>query len=413
MIKNKLIATVILLLLSICNYAQLPGDIYKFKRIKDSAKISAEINTDYFSQSNVLNNEFMNKLFEGGFIDDSYKEDSQENLNINKNYIGYYNLYNGNASFYIEKIKSQLGFGYSYNDYWGGNFSKDAYNLLFYGSAHYKGEELNFSPTFYTATKYEEFYLIYRTEQIEDFCIEAELGLVKGREHQTISIPDGKLYTSPSGDSVSVDIISSSIIKQQDSFKDTKAHGWGLSVSLNIYYYPDNKNTFLFEIEDAGFVKWKDASLNYSEGIYEFGGADINLFTGQSAENLLNTDTLNSILSSETQQGNYSTSLPLRIRLGYNKQISSLLDINLGISWHLSSGRPLLYTSVPVSLPYDFKIIPYFSAGGYTRFDVGAGLQKSLFDSFIIGADTWYLESLINAKGTTSQGARFYLKYQL
>ena len=117
---------------------------------KDTSSVVINLSSDGYYGSSIFNNQFTNKFINGGFVDDELKNSAltkSKRLNhlggefgVSVNYSNTKNYLFKNWGFYT---------GLSYNYSLGTQFTKDVYELVFFGNKNLENQETILSPSAY------------------------------------------------------------------------------------------------------------------------------------------------------------------------------------------------------------------------------------------------------------------------
>src|ERR1700741_1953905 len=123
-------------------FSQFNNDFLFYSNYKRNVAANAE----YEINSNSINNEFVNKIYFGGYIDSTMKNNVSDRLSGYNRVGGHANL---NMVSFFGKDSSDISFivGVKQQQIFNANFSSDFFKLGFYGNKRYQGETANLSNT--------------------------------------------------------------------------------------------------------------------------------------------------------------------------------------------------------------------------------------------------------------------------
>ena len=216
------------------------------------------------------------KLFTSGNID-NYKQTISDGLleeNIlsirTKVGIKYSNINKSKKIGYSLAIydRSQVDFG----------FSKDLFDLVFFGNERFQGQKINLENTYLSATKFQQFNLtLYRILNVGNKQIECGLGYsyLIGNQHIDFLTNNSHIEIGENGEYINsnLNFISNFADTNEFSFFGSNGLGHSLNLSLDIKLKDNNLH---FSIEDFGKINWNKQAVNYtSKEEINFSGFEI------------------------------------------------------------------------------------------------------------------------------------------
>lgn len=227
-------------------------------------------------RSTDLQNRFVDKLLFGGTIDESLKTDIHDRLNEANNMGGSLRgaislklmqdslFKNPNWSWQMEVSTRTLAEL---------TFSKDFFDLAFYGNSRFKGESADLSGTGLLVTTYQKIGAgIFHKKSLSGFTV----SLVNGQSYQEYLIQTGSLYTSATGDLLELAYNTSSTVS------DTALSGFGAGPGLGAAFdgvlnFEQGDNMLIqLRLHDLGFVSWNSSTLVGNEkDTLRFAGLDL------------------------------------------------------------------------------------------------------------------------------------------
>ena len=267
-----------------------------------------------------MHNDFLMKMYKGGFIDSAYIEKSAETL-LPSNRVGatfgtgitYGRVVNDSTREYITVSllrRSMIT----------GRFSDDAFRLAFQGNQRFKGEEADFGGTRFNFMSWTQLRIGYVTPKPDSkisFCF----SLLAGHNYNQGNIRYGKLYTDSQGTLLHASVYADYWSSDTTNRKPFALNGWGTSVDVSWEKtWKDtfgNKKTLSFDFIDFGFINWSDRTVHrYADTSFNYYGIDISQF-------IINPDYVTELpeegdfIKTDTTEFHSSVFLPAIIRGSY------------------------------------------------------------------------------------------------
>lgn len=370
------------------------------------------VNGEYELGSNGIYNGLLNKFIFGGYIDKNTKDASNDKMD-NTSVIGANMNYNISA-FFGRKSKYSYLIGFKDHRIFNSAFTKDFYQLLFYGNKPYLNETKKLGGTTINSLRFQELKFGFIWHKIDSTAkVGISVSLLKGQNLFYVKTKEGSsLYTNSDGTELVFDS------KFNMAFSDTSHKNnpfafSGIGASADIFFETPYKSklgkgsVLTVNANNLGFIHWNDNSIQYnSDSVFKFNGYHI--------DNLL--DLKDSTLSSINQDSIIQKTSNAH-RESFNVNIpANLLIINKIIftdkfAW--STGFRYLFSSnfKPYGfMDFEYKFTPKITSalhlgyGGYSRLNVGL--------AFMYNSKNWYfkfgsnsLQGFILPNKTFGQGA--------
>lgn len=380
------------------------------------------IDGDYFFGSNSIKNSLSNSLLSNSFIDDDLKKSSS--LKDNNKFGNYFqsNIYYANMPDTLFGVPDLgMRFGMNYYSMQNINFSRDFYNLMFYGNKQYEDEYADISNLDINKLTYQsfEFGLFKRFAEKENGYHTAYIGLslIKGQEYLYMYTNEARLYTAPDGEYLDLTINSSYFAS--DSAKATIATVGGMGASINFYWaYEDveHKSRFEITLTDLGLVSWFNNPLNYSADTnIRFNGQEIDDIFNPESSNEISQDSILQLIYSKSDNKTLNKSLPKRFQFAYTKRFLNDKYIpTLGMGYFFNSNQfmPVIFLNNKLVMSPHFNFDFLFSYGGYTGFSLGLGLGFNIIDNLKFRIVSPNIVGALMPDNTYSNGAFVGLSYR-
>ena len=405
-------------------YSQI-FDTYGYSNLHsgfDKNKSLIGIDGDYFYGSTAIKNSLTNSLLSNSFIDDDLKKSSSL---ANNNKFGNYfqsNIYYasmGDTLFGVPDLG--MRFGMNYYSMQNINFTRDFYNIMFYGNKQYEDEYADISNLDINTLTYQsfEFGLFKRFNEKENgyHTVYLGLSLIKGQNYLYLYTNEAHLYTAPDGEYIDLAINSSYFAS--DSIKSDLTTLSGMGASLNFYWaYEDVKHNSRFEITltDLGLISWFDNPLNYSaDTTIRFNGQEIDDIFNPETGNEISQDSLLQLIYSDSDNRTFLKSLPKRFQFAYTKRFLNNKYIpTLGMGYFFNSNQfmPSIFLNNKLVMSPKLNFDFLFSYGGYTGFSLGLGLGINIIENLKFNIVSPNIVGAIIPDKTYSNGAFVGLSYR-
>jgi hypothetical protein len=411
--KSKITLSFLLL---VSFYASAQMQIDKMEKLlldkKDSVGISSykwliNVSGDYNENSNSISNSFIRPLaYNRSFIDDATKDKQDKRIKKHNRlgadaYASINGIYNAKKLTYV--------FGLGHREFAGLRFSKDLFDLVFYGNASFAGESANLNKTSIKYFDYQNIYFGIQKELKEGkFTIGASASFIRGGRYQSLTMKDMSLYTEPTGQYIDLngDINYSKTTKK----KLGTSNGKGASINL-LFSMKQNKNRLNVEIRDLGFISWKDVKTYNGNSNYQFNGLLVDVLApGSSVVSNITIDSVANTLGVNVSTKNVLMFLPSTFHVNYVIAPNKRFNRTIGVRYMLTAGYiPRVYLREADFLGKGFTLVNTFSYGGFGRLDYEVGMMKKFKNSFIISVNLFAFEYLVLPAKSSGNGVNFGL----
>lgn len=425
--------SVVLLLLAVQVHAQDPmysSGMPRFGFERDYMTVFA----GYSAGSTMINNAFLNKFYQGGFIDAAMKQDAMKRANP-YNHLGVY---------------AEAGYAWHWRTGWGkkrndtiyeillyipnrtprryqqhnvtyrerfllnSGFDTDVFRLAFEGNRPFFGDTAQLAKTKFTNLRWQELHYgidFYNDKWPVSFGV--GVSVLNGQQFSQLAVNSGSIYTDPTLGFIDV----AADAKWQRS--DTAQTGWGttngLGASLSLKFGYQFQDVFKLEAEvrDLGAIGWNKNTMTYTrDTLIHFTGIDISnaVLDPESVDGFPETDSLTGL----AQKGTAVTWLPV----SYMMRISSVMQSHTGFQygwtlqgWGGTKTAPQNTLWASYRFRWFFRAQAGVSIGGFSRVQLPAELALR-FKHIHLQAGTPNLAAWILPKQTNGQGLWISLGYQ-
>ena len=266
---------------------------------------------------------FLNKFIFPDYINNELKDAASEQLSSTNLFGG---ELGGNLTALInfkrkEESKTQFFYGLSLGTQFEGNlnFTKDFFNLVFYGNQPFSGQSLSLNETSFKSISYsyiEGSYGFKRIQKTGNSSIWIDAALLVGHGFSDFEVGSGSIFTEENGDYIDIRLKESSL-ERSDSVNTSLNKGLGSKFDIH-YARQSSSYTFLCSVENIGRILWNNVTHANLDTTFSFEGIEVgDIF--QFSDSVLNqVSSVDSFV--ETQVANKFKSLPLNISLYYNGQ---------------------------------------------------------------------------------------------
>jgi hypothetical protein len=263
-------------------------------------------------------------------------------------------------------------------------FTKDAFNVIFYGNAMYAGDSAHFDGSSFLGITFRQLQLGWQKsfgQKDAPWSIFVGVSFLQGITANDLTVTKGNLYTEQNGEYVNLNSdfqywTSDSTAAQLSNFK-----GIGASGDVVLSFPLGKKGNFKFAINDLGFIRWSKLSKGYAgDTSIHFEGVQVtNLFAFQDTSFLkVNKDTILKRAGVKQVVQRFTTILPTTISMVYSINVwHNQATLKAGLYYKPAfDPYPLVFASIST---YKLKFVYpslMVSAGGSQGFNAGFALSK-------------------------------------
>ncbi len=342
-----------------------------------------EVYGEGFYGSNVFSNEFINKFRFGGFIDEDLKTKGLDRARD-------VNFFGGEANygFHYSSPKTHLYKDWGYyagmesSTSGGVQFTKDLYQLIFFGNQGLQGDSVQLQQT----------GLHQRSFRKMSFGLNKSNSMKFGLSFLTFSqemmgmIQNGYIYTADSGAYLEMDVFGEFSRSNQNRTGYFQQAGTGIGIDFE-YTIPlgDSSsianhtadNYLVFGIKNLGiYFSDTQTQVTHLDSLFHYNGFEINSLEDLSGS-IIGSTTLQDTLSIAPETKRITGLLPFEIYLYkpalQNKKLQSIYGFRYRSS---SNYRPQFYFGGCLKSGDKTTLSSYISYGGYTNFQWGVALMK-------------------------------------
>jgi hypothetical protein len=379
---------------------------------------SISTNLEFDAGSNGTNQILINKLLLGGYISAEDKAQSAKylrgynNFGVNLNYDVNAFIKGGKKHDFLIGIKNQ--------EILNATYTKDFFNLMFYGNQAYKGKTADLAFCNVNALRFQEIKFGAILHSVDSVAkIGVSLSFIKGEQLFYIRTnKNSSLFTSADGSELIFNskfnlAISDTNNKNVMSFN-------GVGASADIFFETPYKSKFgkqsilIVNANNIGFIHWRNNSVQYSsDSSFRFSGYSVdNIFDlKDSTLNKINSDSILFSLTNARRE-NFNVNIPTNLVI-INKIVwSNQFVTNFGFR-HIFNANYKPYVFIEPELTKGkITMCLHVGYGGYVRAGFGTSIAyQSSGWFFKIGSN--HLQGLLLPKYTSGQGVFLSLAKKL
>lgn len=378
--------------------------------------VSANLNFD--AGSNGMSSGLVNKLVWGGYIDKKTKDESAKYLRA-KNNFGIdlnYDLtafLKGNSKFdFIVGVKNQ--------ELLNATYSKDFFNLMFYGNQSYRGKTADLSNCNVNALRFQEIKfgaIMHKVDSVGKIGV--SLSFLKGEQLFYVKTNEfSSLYTSEDGSEILFNSNFSMAISDTNNRRLTSFNGVGASADL-FFETPyksgiGKRSVLIVNANNIGFIHWWNNSVQYSsDSTLRYTGYNVNTISDlkDSTLNRINSDSLLRSLANARSE-NFNVNIPTNLLIINKIYFSDRFCFSFGFRYIFNANyKPYVF----IEPEYRVKNVTFglhTGYGGYFRLNVGASVTWSSKNWFVkLGSNS--LQGYVVPKSAFGQGVFISLAKKL
>lgn len=393
---------------SVFALAQYNSEFLNFEKTGRSISFNAE----YELGSNGIYNSFLNRFLYGGFIDSKTKDASDNNMR-QLNVLGA-NMNYDLSVFFGRNSKYSYLLGFKDQRIFNSSFTKDFYELTFYGNKPYLDETKNLSGSSINSLRFQELKLGFIWHKIDTTAkVGVSVSILKGQQLFYIRAKEGSsLYTNSDGTELvfnsNFNMALSDTTQRKNPFAFT-----GLGASADIFFETPYKSrvgkgsVLTVNANNIGFLHWDDNSVQYSsDSTFSFSGYKIDniLDLQDSTLAAINRD---SIIKTTTnaRKESFNVNIPTNLLIINKIRFTNKFVLGTGFRYLFNSNfKPYFFTDAEYEFTPKFSGTLHIAYGGYSKLNIGLAFAYNSPNWFIkLGSNS--LQGYVSPKNTYGQGA--------
>ena len=369
-------------------------------QLADSGKVAIHLGSQFLIGSSAQPVSFTNKLLFGGYIDNAEKDVVSKQLK-DLNYGGLDFSSDLYVAFKTDSLAKNsaifIGGGYSY--FQSLAYTRDFFNIAFYGNTLYEGDTANFTHSAfngYSLVEYKAGFVKKFGTKNGNWNIGLSGGFVQGLSARDAEVNSGILATAPDGEflDVTLDFEYNNTGNDPVSYSNTKGKGFSFDI-FSSFQNTEKQFEISMSLQDLGKMYWENTPANYvADTSYVFEGIDISYVFNASGTNSNGTsDSIYDILGIDTTFLPFQTTTPAKLNVSFTKYFSGTdLFMNAGAQYYLFTPYQIfLYGRFGKHFQNaDMQVSAVLNVGGFGSYGFGFDLEKKLFNTvvFRIGSNS-------------------------
>lgn len=338
------------------------------------------LDLDFESGSNGMSRDFVNRLIWGGYISDEVKSQSAKHLRAVNNFGLMYNY--GVNAFIKGNSKFDILIGLKNQEVANAIYTRDFYNLVFYGNQSYKGSTANLSNSNVNALKFQEMKLGIMMHSVDSVGkIGVSVSVLNGQQLFYIKTKENSsLYTSADGSELILNSNFSMALSDTNNTKFGSTNGLGASADIyfeTTYTSKWNQKCILSaNVNNLGFIHWWGNSVQYSsDSTFVYKGYTIKNINDlkDSTINRINKDSLVVDLANARSE-DFNVNIPTNLVLVNKVFFSDKYRLTAGFRHVFNANyRPYIYFEPEIKVK-NICYTLHAGYGGYAKLNVGLSL---------------------------------------
>lgn len=352
---------------------------------------SVSTSLEFDAGSNGMSSGLVNKLIWGGYISKNLKDESSKYLRA-KNNIGI-NLNYDLSAFLKGNAKFDFLIGIKNQELINATYTKDFFNLLFYGNQSYKGKTADLGNCNVNALRFQEIKfgaIMHKVDSVGKIGV--SVSFLKGEQLFYINTNQfSSLYTSGDGSEIVFNSNFNMAISDTNNKRLTSFNGIGASADIFFetpYKSKIGKRSLLsVNANNIGFIHWRNNSVQYSsDSTLRYSGYSVNNIFDlkDSTLNRINRDSLvRNLTHARSQEFNVNipTNLVIINKIYFGKELFAL---STGFRYIFNANyKPYVFIE-PEYRVKNVLFALHTGYGGYVRLNVGA--------SFTWNCKAWFVK---------------------
>lgn len=373
---------------------------------------SVSVNMDFEAGSNGLSTSLVNRLLWGGHISDQVKEESARRLR-QRNNLGL--LLNYDLSAFVKGRRNfDILVGLKNQAVLNAAYSKDLYNLMFYGNERFRGRTADMSHASLNALRFQEFKVGLIMHKVDSIAkIGASISILKGEQLFYIrTLANSGLYTAADGSEL---VFESNFNMALSDTGNTGILGFnGLGAAADIFFETPYKSrlgkkcVLVVNANNIGFIHWWNHSVQYnSDSTLRFSGYHVNNISDlkDSTLNRINGDSILRSLTNARQE-DFNVNIPTNLVIINRVLVSERFTFSFGFRHVFNANyRPYFFVEPELKIR-NLSVTLHGGYGGYVTYNVGLSLAYNSPGWFLrLGSNS--LQSFAFPKSAYAQGLFF------
>lgn len=381
--------------------------------IDNSFNHIAGVYSGFEMNSSALDLDFARTFYRGGHIDKEMKDRVSKRL-TNENRIGsdlsYAAYYAWKPdTFFNNKSDVSLFVQLKNNEHFDSQFSRDLFNLAFYGNRQFAGDTAMLGRFNLQLLRYQEFQFGVLWSGLDSVArLGIGISVIKAEQYFSLRAKEATLFTSEDGSYIDFNTSLEAFSSDTSNKGVTKFNGFGVSADFFIEtpYKGKRNGKITISVSDVGLLAWNESSQRYqADSLYRFEGVEVNnIFdVRDSSLDNISSDSLFAELTDMKRQS-FTISVPATIHIrqaSYFKRFELVKGFKYVFN---ASYKGYFYLEGNYRFAGRLSIGAVAGFGGYGKFGYGLNASKSFRNGTYIAIGSNHLEGLITPKRAAGFG---------
>lgn len=332
---------------------------------------------------------FMNKFIFPDFIDNDLKKEASDKMKDN-NYFGGSASGNINIMFPAlndtSKTSRLFGFGFGTKAEGDLRFTKDLFDLTFYGNQPFAGQTLSLNNTNFNSLSYSFIEVSLGKSKVTEkshTSLWGDFSLVLGHGFTDFNFKNASVFTEQDGDYLQLSASESSI-SMSDTLSTSLAQGFGAKLDLHFSRQTENSK-LLVSVENIGGILWQNTTTADIDTTFNFEGIEIGNIFQLSDSVWSELGSIDSLIT--TKKEDSFKAIPIDFTVYYKKQLELIYFDVLARHRLFANYTPYIRAGLNFDLPL-FKPGITAAYGGYSNLRIGLNTDIEIIDAFRIQIGT-------------------------
>ncbi len=397
--KKIILLYLLILVIGIMQAQQLGTNLW-YASQNDTSNQIIHLSSEGYYGSTIFNNQMTHTFFRGGFVDKAMKDKALAKAK-RVNYLGgEFNsqlMYSDTKNFLFKDFGYYVGISYHYQT--GIQFTKDLYELMFYGNKPFAGKEAILTQSGALLRDFNQISFGLNKKN----KIKVGVSLLSYNNRMQAEITKGKVTTDSSGQHIDVELMGG--YTSVDSSRSTALfsnNAMGIGIDFE-YTYQLKKGVATSSrinigVKNLGWVQQKSAYVLSSGHPFTYKGVEIGDIAKIGDSISAQMSSLKDSLSIQSGVATVNTSLPFEVYFYQVPSYRKKLELIYGFRYKNQVGyKVFLYAGGNINIKQYYNLSSYLSYGGYTNLQWGATIQKR-GEKINIGLNTGNLLGFITNK---------------
>lgn len=383
---------IIFFILLVANHLSAQNFLPEVIRTDTSKPMIIRLNYGLSYHSQNLPNSFMNYFIQGGKISNDEKGEVSDGLKSSNSLGGEQIITARYMDFSSHPFKDKnWGFfiNLEHHNHFGAVFSKNLFDLAFYGNGPYTGQHLDISGFEVNQLSFQKLGVGIADSRSGS---EVSVSVVKGQQFSYGNFTKADFYTDDSTANITFEYSSTIARSNPDEKKFSAFNGAGVGVDF-IWNFKVLRDTILptftrwqLRVMNAGFITWNSATqVHQKDSVVNYTGFEITSFFQPQEDLIGGNTTFQDTITPRYENKKFYSLLPVDVRLGnlVDPYTGKWIKPVFGFRYKLITGfKPMGYAGCIMRLNQSTNFQTIASYGGFGGLRVGIKLQGKFGKNF-------------------------------